>query len=92
MCLQYNHELRPSLLELSTHPYIALDEALEESTANDLFLSFHPASKSFKQDKPVGGASASPGVGSHQDILRMPYQWMAANPDQVISLNVHGND
>ena len=30
MCLQYNHELRPSLLELSTHPYIALDEALEE--------------------------------------------------------------
>ena len=47
MCLQYNHESRPSLVELSTHPYIALDETLEESTANDLFLSYHPASKTF---------------------------------------------
>merc|ERR1712226_538300 len=73
--------------------YIALDETLEESTANDLFLSYHPASKTFMQDKPIcGGKDLCTGVGSHAEILRMPYQWMAANPDQVISLNVHGND
>ena len=50
MCLQFNHELRPSLMELARHPYIALDETLEQSTADDLFLSYHPQTKSFKPD------------------------------------------
>lgn len=92
MCLQFNHELRPSLLELSTHPYIALDEALEESSADDLFLSYHPQSKSFKPDKPLNNGIAINSIGSHEDILKNPYAWMKNNPDQVIPLNVHGND
>ena len=34
---------------------------------------------------------ASPGQGSHDWVLQNnPYQWMAQNPTEVISLNVHG--
>ena len=92
MCLQYNHEQRPSLVELTTHPYISMDEALEESQADDLFLSFHPATKSFKKDKPLNDLGTCTGTGSHAEVLKAPYQWMKFNPDKVIPLNVHGND
>ena len=41
-CLQYDHQQRPNLQELLNHPYIAMDDSLEVSIEQDLFLSFHP--------------------------------------------------
>ena len=49
-CLQYDHAQRPSLNELLNHPYIAMDDSLEASTEQDLFLSFHPQSRQFQVD------------------------------------------
>ena len=36
--------------ELINHPYIAMDDSLEASTEQDLFLSFHPSTRQFNVD------------------------------------------
>jgi len=83
------------------HPYIALDDSLEASTEQDLFLSFHPESRRFAPESSKVIAVA-PGIASdgsnaanltHRDVLQHhnPYVWMKANTDSVIELSVHGN-
>ena len=87
------------------HPYIALDDSLEASTEQDLFLSFHPESRQFApeaQNNPIKQAAAGAGIATdgtnaanltHEQVLKNhnPYQWMKQNIESVIELSVHGN-
>ena len=63
----------------------------EASPQEDLYLSYHPDLKKFIPDKPQNGEQACIGQGSHSMVLKSPYKWMAQNPNEVISLNVHGS-
>ena len=89
-CLQFDPKKRPSIFELADHPYLQMED-LETSLQEDLFLSFHPSSKTFVPDKPQSGEEACYGQGDHALVLQKPYEWMAQNPNEVISLNVHGS-
>ena len=40
----------------------------------------------------MNGGVACDGRGTHADVLKSPYIWMQQNPNQVIPLNVHGNN
>lgn len=48
------------------HPYIALDDSLEASTEQDLFLSFHPDTRKFAPEvnNPIGQAAAGAGIAT----------------------------
>ena len=81
-----------------------MDDSLEASTEQDLFLSFHPATRKFAPEQEVNGLIGNVALGSgqacdgtqaalsHSEILAQPnsYKWMQDNPDSVIQLSVHG--
>lgn len=98
-CLQYDHARRPSLNELINHPYIAMEDSLEISTQQDLFLSYLPETKQFvhEAENPLH-REACDGTNAanmtHAEILQKPnvHHWLKSNLDSVIRLNVHGDE
>ena len=40
----------------------------------------------------MNGGIACDGNGTHAEVLKNPWVWMQQHPDQVIPLNVHGNN
>lgn len=80
------------------HPYIAMDDSLEQSTQQDLFLSYHPETKKFvvEANNPFQSTVCDGISGAnicHEDVLKKPnvHQWLKTNLDQVIPLSVHGD-